>query len=260
MPADGNWPVEDGKRPVEDGKSPVEDGKSPAASCGTRLTERNGRKSFNYMGQTTDIGRRIELVPLDPHFGDVSIGLYRQQDDGEPAYRVHTYSRLPGAEDRIASVVTAMEVLGGMVRDPDGRLRFPCGWDHNLAVKRVFLEACKLDPSGPVEPRPLEILDKKSGLQIKVLSEGDGVYRVTAHGEGKDPERRISFIAGGLMKLAEIDEVSGTLDRVVFPCGYAHDELIGLLLVRAPNVRAVLREQEMAASRGVLAAPSQQDR
>lgn len=212
------------------------------------------------MGQTTDIGRRIELVPLDPHFGDVSIGLYRQQDGGEPAYRVHTYSRRQGAEDRIASVVNAMEVLGGMVRDPDGRLRFPCGYEHNLAVRRVFLEACKLDPSTTPEPRPLEILDKKSGLQIKVLSEGDGVYRVTAHGEGKDPERRISFIAGGLMKLAEIDAVDGTLDRVVFPCGYAHDALIGLLLVRAPNVRAVLREQEMAASRGVLAAPSQQDR
>ncbi len=212
------------------------------------------------MGQTTDIGRRIELVPLDPHFGDVSLGLYRQQDGGCPVYRVHTYSCRHGADDRIDFVVKAMEVLGGMERNPDGRLRFPCGWDHNLAVKRVFLEACKLDPSDPVEPRPLEILDKKSGLQIKVLSEGDGVYRVTAHGEGKDPERRISFIAGGLMKLAEIDAVDGTLDRVVFPCGYAHDALIGLLLVRAPNVRAVLREQEMAASRGVLAAPSQQDR
>ncbi len=211
------------------------------------------------MGQTTDIGRRIELVPLDPHFGDVSIGLYRQQDDGGPAYRVHTYSHQPGAGDRIASVVRAMEVLGGMERDSDGRLRFPCGHVHNLAVKRVFLEACKLEPSAAAEPRPLEILDKKSGLQIKVLSEGDGVYRVTAHGEGKDRERRISFIAGGLMKLAEIDEVSGTLDQVVFPCAHVHDAMIGQLLVRAPNVRAVLREQEAAASRGVLAAPSQQD-
>ncbi len=211
------------------------------------------------MGQTTDIGRRIELVPLDPHFGDVSIGLYRQQYDGEPAYRVHTYSHRAGAGDRIASVVRAMAVLGGMERDSADRLRFPCGHVHNLAVKRVFLEACKLEPSATAEPRPLEILDKKSGLQIKVLSEGDGVYRVTAHGEGKDRERRISFIAGGLMKLAEIDEVSGTLDQVVFPCAHVHDAMIGQLLVRAPNVRAVLREQEAAASRGVLAAPSQQD-
>ena len=211
------------------------------------------------MGQTVDIGRRIELVPLDPHFGDISIGLYRQQDDTGPVYRVFTYSRREGVEDRIAFVVKAMEVLGGMEPAGGGRLRFHCGYAHHLAVKRVFLEACKLDPAGPVEPRPLQILDKKSGLQIQVLSEGDGVYRVTAHGEGKDRDRRISFIAGGLMKLAEMDEVSGTLDQVVFPCGQVHDALVGLLLVRAPNVRAVLREQEAVASRGVLAAPSQQD-
>lgn len=211
------------------------------------------------MGQTVDIGRRIELVPLDPHFGDISIGLYRQRDDAGPVYRVFTYSRREGVEDRIDFMVKAMGVLGGMEPASGGRLRFPCGYEHNLAVKRVFLEACKLDPAGPVEPRPLQILDKKSGLQIQVLSEGGGVYRVTAHGEGKDRERRISFIAGGLMKLAEIDEVSGTLDQVVFPCGHVHDTMIGQLLVRAPNVRAVLREQEAAASRGVLAAPSQQD-
>lgn len=211
------------------------------------------------MGQTVDIGRRIELVPLDPHFGEISIGLYREQDDTGPVYQVYTYSRREGVEGRIASVVKAMQVLGGMERDADGRLRFPCGYEHNMAVKRVFLEACKLDPTSTAEPRPLEILDKKSGLQIRVLSEGGGVYRVTALGEGKDRERRISFIAGGLMKLAEMDEVSGTLDRVVFPCGHLHDAMVGLLLVRAPNVRSVLREQEATASRGVLAAPSQQD-
>ncbi len=211
------------------------------------------------MGQTVDIGRRIELVPLDPHFGDISIALYRQQDDTGPAYRVYTYSGRLGAEDRIASVVKAMVILGGMEQDADGRLRFPCGYEHTMAVKRVFLEACKLEPSETAESRPLEILDKKSGLQIVVLSEGDGVYRVTAHGEGKDHERRISFIAGGLMKLAEMDEVSGTLDQVVFPCAHVHDAMTGQLLVRAPNVRAALREQEMTASRGVLAAPSQQD-
>ncbi len=211
------------------------------------------------MGQTVDIGRRIELVPLDPYFGDISIALYRRQDDSGPVYQVYTYSRRDGVEDRIAFVGQAMEVLGGMEPTRDGRLRFPCGYEHTMAVKRVFLEACKLDPSQTAEPRPLEILDKKSGLQIRVLSEGAGVYRVTAHGEGKDRERRISFIAGGLMKLAEMDEVSGTLDQVVFPCGHVHDAMVGQLLVRAPNVRAVLREQEAVSSRGVLAAPSQQD-
>ena len=80
-----------------------------------------------------------------------------------------------------------------------------------------------------------------------------------ADGEGRRADRRISTIAGGLMKLGEMDEVDGTLDKVAFPCGHSHDALLGLLLVRAPNVRAIVREQEMAATRGVLAAPSQQN-
>ena len=53
-------------------------------------------------------------------------------------------------------------------------------------------------------------------------------------------------------------EVKNTLDKIAYPCGDTHDEMLGLLLIRAPNVRAVFREQDMAASRGVLAAPSQQ--
>jgi hypothetical protein len=46
---------------------------------------------------------------------------------------------------------------------------------------------------------------------------------------------------------------------VAFPCGAEHDALIGLLLVRAQNLRAVLREEEMQSTRGVLSAPSAQD-
>ena len=57
----------------------------------------------------------------------------------------------------------------------------------------------------------------------------------------------------------ELDEVIGSLDRIFFPCSSNHDEMIGLLLLRAPNVRAILRDQATVAGRGVLAAPSQQD-
>ena len=30
------------------------------------------------MGQTVDIGKRIELVPMDSHFHDITIALYQQ--------------------------------------------------------------------------------------------------------------------------------------------------------------------------------------
>lgn len=207
------------------------------------------------MGQTLNLGRRIELIPMDAHFHDISIGLYRQHTDKGPAFRVHTYSHRDEAANRIAYVVSAMCVLGGMASAPDGLLRFPCRQDHELAVRRVFLEACKLPTGTELKPRPLSILDKKSGLNITVHSRGAGIYQVAADGEG-DKAERISFIAGGLIKLGQMADQS--MDTMAFSCGHAHDAVVGLLLVRAPNVRAVLREQEMTASRGVLAAPSQQ--
>lgn len=208
------------------------------------------------MGRTVDIGTRIELVPMDPHFHEITIGLYLQEHNGAPVYRVHTYSGRSGADQRIAFVSNAMAVLGGMRQTTDGLLQFPCGDAHPLACRRVFLEACKLASGGELKARPLTILDRKSGLKITVSSLGEGVYRIGAEGESKDGARRVAAIAGGLAKLGEMQ--SQGPDTVAFACGQAHDAVVGLLLVRAPNVRAAVREQEMAGARGVLAAPSEQ--
>ncbi len=211
------------------------------------------------MGQIVDIGKRVELVPMDPHFHDITIALYQQGQDENPLFLVHTYSQMEGAQKRIQFAVEAMTHMGNLVENTHRLLRFPCGAAHQLACRRTFLESCKLSPNDPVEPRPLQILDKKSRLTITVNSLGNGIYQVMADGEGRRVDRRISAIAGGLMKLGEMEEVDGTLDKVAFPCGHSHDALLGLLLVRAPNVRSIVREQEMAAARGILAAPSQQN-
>ncbi|MCZ6633632.1 MAG: hypothetical protein O7G87_09520 [bacterium] len=210
------------------------------------------------MGQTLEIGTRIELVPMDPHFQDISLALYQQAHDRGPVFLVHTYSRKDGAGQRIDFVGKAMQVLGGMEVTPEGLLHFPCWSGHVLAVKRLFLEACKQNPNDDVVARPGKILDRKSGLQIPVLSQGEGRYRVTAEGEAKGVDRRIRIFRGGLAKLGEMEVVEETDDEVVFGCGVPHDALVGLLLVRAPNVRAVIREEEQAASRGMLSAPSAQ--
>ena len=213
------------------------------------------------MGKTIDLGRRIELVPMDPHFHNISIALYRQEagDDG-PVFQVHSYSNQEGARQRMEFVARAMARLGGLepVLGETRKLRFPCRAEHPFACRRVFLEACKLDPSQAVEPRPLQILDKKSNRTITVSSQGKGVYLLAADGEEPDKASRIEAVANGLLKLGQMQiGVSGG-DSVTFSCGQAHDALVGLLLVRALNVRAVLREQEMTASRGVLSAPSAQ--
>ena len=217
------------------------------------------------MRRILDIGRRIELVPIDPHFHDITIGLYQQQavnttmGKETPLFLVHTYSHIAGAAERIETVRQAMQVLGGMLKTAEGLLYFPCGSAHQAACRRVFLEACKLAPGTHIEPRPLQTLDKKSRLTITVNSIGNGIYSVAADGEGRGAARRIAAIAGGLAKLGEMEDTGAdNKDTVAFACAHAHDALVGLLLTRAPNVRVALREAEMSASRGVLSAPSQQ--
>lgn len=212
------------------------------------------------MGAVTDIGERIELLPMDPHFHDISIALYRQSVNSIAELTVHTYSRKEGANERLAFIAQAMVALGGMdpVGDSKIRLRFPCGTPHHLASRRIFLEACKMTVDDEVLPRPLSICDKKADANMIVTNLGSGSYEITADGEDKVVSKRKLAIAAGLAKLGELQLGECDRNQVKFSCGQSHDALVGLLLVRAPNVRVILREQEMTAARGQLAAPSAQ--
>ena len=210
------------------------------------------------MGLISEIGTRVELVSMDGHFQNITIGLYQQNLTSGACFLVVTYSNKEGAQDRIACVKHAMKVLGGMEDAEGGMLRFPCGAPHLLAAKRVFIEACKLPSEAIVEPRPLSLLDRKSGLNMVATSLGSGMYHITAQGEDSDTVHRIRVVTGGLGKLGEMKPLAGVDDQMEFSCGQPHDALVGLLLLRAPNVRSILREIEQSASRGVLSAPSAQ--
>jgi hypothetical protein len=210
------------------------------------------------VGVVVDIGRRVEVVPMDAHFSDITIALYRQERDGGAVALVHTYSSKPGASERLASVVRNMSVLGELeVVDEDRDVvRFPCRTWHEAAARRAFLEACKLDPAAPASPRPLTAVDGATGQRIAVEPLGSGSYRVHADDVAEGAASRAAAVASGLARLAELRLSQGNV--VSFPCGHDHDALVGLLLVRALNIRAALREEEMSASRGFLAPPSQQ--
>lgn len=190
---------------------------------------------------TLDLGRRVELVSMDPHCHEISLALYLQGH----RYRIHTYSRHDSAAHRVNFLRAAMASLGAMTIDNE-ELAFSCGDIHLAAVRRLFLTVAKLSTGTELPaPMPLETLDRKSGKMIRAQSLGNGEYQVPAEGPVKN----------GLRKLAEMDDKGDTL---AFPCGQSHDPLIGLLLPRALNVRATLREEEAAATRGVLVAPSAQ--
>src|SRR5450432_4027205 len=160
------------------------------------------------MGSTLDLGRRIELVSMDPHFRDITIGLYERYREGQPEYLAHSYSGFEGTRERVDCVMRAMRVLGGLGQ-AGGWLRFHCGAKHQLAIRRVFLEACKMRPDAALEPRPLTVLDKKLNRAITVTSLKPGLYEVSTDGPQDSSASRVDSITGGLKKLAEIEFVAG---------------------------------------------------
>jgi hypothetical protein len=100
--------------------------------------------------------------------------------------------------------------------------------------------------------------DAKLGGPVTVTSKGGGIYEILAQANGGDTQARTKAICAGYLKLAEMERWEDSETGVRFACGMPHDAMMRLLLFRAMNARAALREQEMMASRGVLAAPSAQ--
>jgi len=206
------------------------------------------------------IGRRVELASMDGHCHDITLGLYEQASRDGTSFQVHTYSSRDGAAERVRYVAGAMSVVGGMQIDQnlDTRLRFPCGQPHRVACRRIFLESAKLPTGTPLQPRPLEVFDKKKRKTIQVMSLGGGDYLAGTEGNVGTHDRRAAVAVLGLVKLGSMEAVPDTSDRVRFGCDTSHDAAVGLLLTRALEVRAALREIESRAARGVLAAPSSQ--
>lgn len=192
---------------------------------------------------------------MDGHCHEISIGLYFQQRADGPAGLVHTYSSAPEAADRISFLAQTMRSLGALEGDGD-LVRFPCGTWHAAAARRLFVEACKLDPSAALARYPLEVEDAKAGQLIRVEPLRAGRYRVVAERIAEGATSRAPAVAAGLAKLAELTPAADHATVVAFPCDAGHDALVGLLLPRALNVRQALREQETLSSRGVLSAPS----
>lgn len=212
------------------------------------------------MGRTRNLGWRIELLPMDKFCHDISLGLYRQIVDGVPRYLVHTYSSAEGARERIGFITRALLIMAGMEEVPDapGWVRFACSGTHERALRRGFLDLCKLETGAPLEPKPLSVFDKKAECELVIKGLGQGIYAILTAQETPKGRDRATALARGFEKVCEMQGVDGAEIRVGFACRESHDSLMGLLAFRAQNVRASMREEEAAASRGILAAPSQQ--
>lgn len=211
------------------------------------------------MTRTLDLGQRIELHSMDPHCHDISLGLYQREVDGEARYLVHTYSSIPEAAERAVFLSQVLVVKLGLESIPDAPewLRFGCQEQHPRALKRAFLDLCKMSNDSALAVKPLVAFDKKAGGNLEAIAEGQGVYRIAPEKDDAVGKKRAAALVRGFAKICEMETHDG--NRVSFSCQVDHHALIGQLMYRAQNVRASMQEEEMAASRGVLSSPSQQE-
>ena len=107
-----------------------------------------------------EIGNCLELVPMDPHFGGVSVGLYVKDD----VCTVWSFSHAAGVGERLRAIRDQMVKLGG-VEPVDGsgtQFVFPCGMIHVRPVKFLLTQAVTKSPDFAHPDGPMTIKDSKS--------------------------------------------------------------------------------------------------
>jgi len=194
-------------------------------------------------------GKCLELVPIDPDFHGITVGLYVK----DATCTVWTFSRKPGAQDRIRAIRDRLAVLGGLapVETAHNQVRFPCGHLHLRLLKFLLAQSVGRNPGYSTANQELAIKDTKTELTLKVSgTERDGrwVYEVSGEGQAPDIPLRLRMVVAGFVRYGEMEKVSDT--EVIFPCGRRHDELIRVLLPYSRNVTAVESMMAEEALRG----------
>ena len=194
-------------------------------------------------------GRCLELVPIDPHFHDVSVGLYMKGD----LFTVWTYSRTPGVERRVEQIRGQLVALGGLlpVDGTHDQVKSPCDNLHARPMRFLMARAVGKDPDYTHPGGGMTIKDTKTKLVLNFEGRQEGsrwVYRVSGEGEAPNPAMRLRMVVAGFVRYGEMEKVSDT--EVTFECGQRHDALLRLLMPYSRNVTAVESSMEAEDLRG----------
>ena len=213
------------------------------------MTQSTTTKRGRVSDKLREIGSCLELVPMDPHFSSVSVGLYYR--DG--ICTVWSFSQVEGIEGRLRDIRDQMVRLGGVqpVEGSDNQFIFPCGVIHMRPVKFLLTQAVTKPPDFALPQGSMTIKDSKSALMLSVAGgrTDDGfAYQVSGEGEVRNPALRLRMVVAGFVRYGEMEKVGDT--EVAFSCCWQHDELVRLLLPYSRNISAVESMLEAEATRG----------
>ena len=200
-----------------------------------------------------EIGNCVELVPIDPNFQDITVGLYVK----ESVFTVWTFSKLSGVNNRIEQIRNQLVALGNLqkVENSYNQTRFSCGELHNRPMKFLIKKAVEKSPDfkptvgGIKDLRSPLTIDLKTNQMIDPSTQSEKwTYTITHTGDAPSPAARVRALVGGMVKYGEMEKISD--DTVSFQCGHNHTLLAKLVLPYARNVGAVEDMLDADAQRG----------
>ena len=194
-----------------------------------------------------ELGNCIELVSIDPHFHNISVGLFIKKG----VLTVYTFSTVDGVDARIEKIRDRCVLLGDVeaVEGTTNQLRLPSDLQLDRALRFMFIAAVEKDPNVELPAGRITAPDTKTKLTFVVKgAEHDDqyVYTVSAEGEAERASMRIRAAVGGFIRYAGCTRVDK--DKFAFPDGRRYDKFARLILPLARNISAVeaqLEQEEM---------------
>lgn len=194
--------------------------------------------------QVKKLGSCIELVSIDPHFHDVSVGLFIKHK----TLSIWSYSRKAGIAERIEQIRDRCTKYGDVVA-ADGttnQLELISDLYLDRALRFMFIAAVEKDPALEIPSGKIAIPDTKTKLTLVIAgAEEDGkyVYTVSTEGEAERAEMRVRATVGGFIRYSDCERIDK--NKFAFPDGKRYDKFARLILPLARNVSAV--ESQLAA-------------
>ena len=195
--------------------------------------------------QIEKLGHCIELVSIDPHFHDVTVGLFIK----EGLMTIWSFSKHDGIADRIEQIRDRCTRLGDVVAigGTTDQLRLTSDLYLDRALRFMFTAAVEKDPERELPSGRITAPDTKTKLTFVIEgAEEDGkhVYTISAEGKSNQAEMRVRATVGGFVRYSDCERVAK--NKFAFPDGKRYDSFARLILPLARNVSAV--ESQLAAS------------
>ena len=191
------------------------------------------------------LGHCIELVSIDPHFHDVTMGLFIK----DRVMTIWSFSKRAGIAGRIEEIRDRCTRLGDVVAvaGTTDQLRLTSDLYLDRALRFMFTFAVEKDPARELPSGRITTPDTKTKLIFVIDgAEEDGkyVYTISAEGRSDKAELRVRATVGGFIRYSDCERIDK--NKFAFPDGKRYDSFARLILPLARNVSAV--ESQLAAS------------